>query len=117
LFGEAKLAQHSQEEGRKICWNEAKSFRFSQTAHTGNNNESARVSMVSHPVSQPSLHISAIWNTIVEEEVSKIKLRPFYIAWVCSVFMLVLLKRCIYVISILVYLLLCILSYLFSVNK
>jgi hypothetical protein len=36
LLEKSKLAQHAYEEGHKICWKEARSYRLNQTPHAGN---------------------------------------------------------------------------------
>jgi hypothetical protein len=38
--------------------------------------ESAHMSLVNHPISQPSLDISAIWNPVITAEFRKLQLRP-----------------------------------------
>jgi hypothetical protein len=37
------------------------------------------VSLIDHPISQPSLDISPIWTFIIAAEITKLQLRPFYI--------------------------------------
>jgi hypothetical protein len=41
------------------------------------------MSLVAHPISQPSIDVSPIWTPIIEEGVSKIQFRPFKFIWEC----------------------------------
>jgi hypothetical protein len=52
--------------------------------------ESAHISLIDHPISQPSVDISPIWTPITATEFrKKLQLPPVYIKWENCVFMLV----------------------------
>jgi hypothetical protein len=72
LFEKSKLAQHAYEEGEKICWNEAKVLQIEPTTTYRKYKESAHMSLLDHPVSQPSLDISPIWTPVITAEVKKL---------------------------------------------
>jgi hypothetical protein len=65
LLEKSKLYQHGYEEGCKICWLAYRKYK-----------ESAHVSLLDHPISQPSLDISPIWTPISATEVRQLHLRP-----------------------------------------
>jgi hypothetical protein len=64
------------EEGPKICLNEAKVLQIEPNTTYRKYNESAHMSLVDHPISQPSLDISPIWTPVIPAEGKKLKLRP-----------------------------------------
>jgi hypothetical protein len=39
------------------------------------------MSLLDHPISQPSLDISPIWTAFIAAEVRKLQLRPVYTEW------------------------------------
>jgi hypothetical protein len=39
------------------------------------------MSLLDHPISQPSLDISPIWTPVITAEVKKLELRPVQIEW------------------------------------
>jgi predicted GIY-YIG superfamily endonuclease len=67
LLEKSKLAQHACEEEHKICWKEAKVLQIEpNTTYTYRKyKESAHMSLIDHPISQPSLDISPIWTPII----------------------------------------------------
>jgi hypothetical protein len=72
----SKLAKHAYEESRGICWTEVKVFQIETNTIYRKYKESAHMSLVDHPISQPSLGISSIWTPIIAAEVRKPQLRP-----------------------------------------
>jgi predicted GIY-YIG superfamily endonuclease len=69
LLEKSKLCQHAYEEGHKICWTEAKVLQTEQNTTYRKYKESAHISLIDHPSSQPSLDISPIWTSVITEEV------------------------------------------------
>jgi hypothetical protein len=61
LLEKSKLAQHSCEEGHKICWNEAKILQVDSNTTYSKYKEPTDIALLDHSVSQPSLDISPIW--------------------------------------------------------
>jgi predicted GIY-YIG superfamily endonuclease len=76
LLEKSKLAQHAYEEVHKICWNEAKILHIETDDTYRKYEESAHMSLVDHPISQPSLDISAIWTPVITAEVRKLQICP-----------------------------------------
>jgi hypothetical protein len=71
LLQKSKLAQHAYEEGHKICLKEAKVLRIEPNTTNRKYKQSAHVSLLDHPISQPSLDISPIWTPIIAADVKK----------------------------------------------
>jgi hypothetical protein len=71
-----KLAQLAYEEDGKICRREAKVLQNEPNIMYRKFKEAARLVLAYHPIGQPSLDISAIWNPIIAAEISKLQLRP-----------------------------------------
>jgi hypothetical protein len=71
-----ELAQHAYEEGHKICCNEAKILQIELNTTYRKYKESAHMSLLDHPISQPTLDISPIWTPVITAEVKKLQLRP-----------------------------------------
>jgi hypothetical protein len=69
LLETSKLAQHVYEEGHKICWKEAKVLQIEPNVTYRKHKESAHMSLVDNPISQPSLDISPIWTPVIIAEV------------------------------------------------
>jgi hypothetical protein len=69
LLEKSKLAQHVYQEGHKICWKEVKVLQIEPNATYRKYKESVHMSLLDHPISQPSLDISPIWNPIISAEV------------------------------------------------
>jgi hypothetical protein len=69
LLGKSKLAQHAYEDGHKICWNEAKVLQIEPNTTHRKYKESAHMSLIDHPFSQPRLDISPIWTPNMAAEV------------------------------------------------
>jgi hypothetical protein len=67
----SKLVQHAYEEGHKICWNEVKVLQIEPNTTYRKYKESAHMSPIDHPISQPSLDISSTWTPIITAEVKK----------------------------------------------
>jgi hypothetical protein len=76
LLQKSKLAQHVYEEGDRICWKEANDLQIEPNTTYRKYRESANMSLVDHPISQPSLDMSPIWTSIIVAEVRKLQLRP-----------------------------------------
>jgi hypothetical protein len=68
LLENYKLAQHTNEEGHKIYWNEAKVLQIEPNTTHRKYKESNHMSLLDHPISQPSLDISPIWTQIITAE-------------------------------------------------
>jgi hypothetical protein len=71
LLEKSKLAQHAYEEDHKICRKEANVLQIEPNTTYRKYKESALMSLVDHPISQPSLDISPIWTSITAAEVKK----------------------------------------------
>jgi hypothetical protein len=69
----SKLVQHAYEEGHKICWNEAKVLQIGPNTTYRKYKESAHMSLLDHPISQPSLDISPIWTPVITAEVKRLQ--------------------------------------------
>jgi hypothetical protein len=76
LFEKSKLAQHAYEEGHRTRWIEAKVLQIEPIITYRKYKESAHMSLVDHPISQPSLDISPIWTPIIAAAARKLQLRP-----------------------------------------
>jgi hypothetical protein len=75
----SKLAKHVYEEGHKICRKDVKILQIEPNTTYRKHKESVHMSLVDHPISQPSLDISPIWTPVIAAEVRKLQLRPVYI--------------------------------------
>jgi hypothetical protein len=75
LLEKSKLAQHAYGEGHKICWNEAKGLQIEPNTTYRKYKESAHMSLLDHPMSQPSLDISHIWTPVITAEVKRLQHR------------------------------------------
>jgi hypothetical protein len=69
LLEKSELAQYAYEEGHKICWNEAKVLQVEPNTTYRKYKESAHMSLVDYPISQPRLDISPTWTSIIAAEV------------------------------------------------
>jgi hypothetical protein len=69
LLAKSKLAQHAYEEDHKICWNEAKVLQIESNITYRKYKESAHMSLLDHPINQPTLDISPIWTPVIAAEV------------------------------------------------
>jgi hypothetical protein len=74
LLEKTQLTQHVYEEGHRICWNEAKILQIEPNTIHRKYKESAHMSLLDHPIIQPSLDISTIWAAVITAEVKKPKL-------------------------------------------
>jgi hypothetical protein len=79
LLAKSKLSQHACKEGHKMCWKEAKVLQIEPYTTYRKYKESARMSLLDHPISQPSLDISPIWTPVITAEVRKLQFRPVWI--------------------------------------
>jgi hypothetical protein len=70
LLEKSILAQHAYEEGHQICLNEAKVVQIERNTTY---RESAHMSLIDHPINQPSLDISPIWTPVITAEVRKLQ--------------------------------------------
>jgi hypothetical protein len=75
LLEKSELAQHAYEEGHRIYWNEAKVLQIEPNTIYRKYKESVHMSLVVHPISQPSLDISPIWTPVITAEIKKLQLR------------------------------------------
>jgi hypothetical protein len=77
LCEKSKLAQHAYEGSHKICWSEAKILQIEPNTTYRKYKESAHMSLLDHPISQPSSDISPIWTPVITAEIKKkLQLRP-----------------------------------------
>jgi predicted GIY-YIG superfamily endonuclease len=60
LLDKSKLAQHVYE-GCKICWKEAKVLQIEPNTTCKKYKKSAHMSLIDHPIRQPSVDISPVW--------------------------------------------------------
>jgi predicted GIY-YIG superfamily endonuclease len=74
LLEKSKLAQHAYEEGHKICWKEARVLQIEPNTTYRKHTESVFMSLIDHPISQPSLDIPRIWTPVITAEVRKLQL-------------------------------------------
>jgi hypothetical protein len=72
----SKLAQRAYEEGHRICRKEAKVLQIEPSTTYRKYKESAHMSLIGHPISQPSLDISPIWAPIIAAGVRQLQFRP-----------------------------------------
>jgi hypothetical protein len=63
-------------ESHKIFWKEAKVLQIEPNTTYRKHKQSAHMSLVDHPISQPNLDISSIWTPVIAAEVRKLQLRP-----------------------------------------
>jgi hypothetical protein len=71
LIEKTKLAQHAYEGGHKICWKEAKVLQIEWNITYTKQKEPAHMSLLDHPISQPSLDISPIWTLPLSQQKSR----------------------------------------------
>jgi hypothetical protein len=76
LLGKSNLAQYAYEEGHKICCKEEKVLQIELNTAYSKYKERAHISLIAHPISQPSKGMSPIWTLIIATEVRKQQLRP-----------------------------------------
>jgi hypothetical protein len=69
LLEKSKLAQYVYEEGHQICLNKAKVLQTETNTIYKKYRESAHMSLIDHPINQPSLDISPIWTPLITAEV------------------------------------------------
>jgi hypothetical protein len=78
--------QNAYEEGHKICWNEAKVLQIEPNTTYRRYNESAHMSLIDHPIRQPSLEFSPIWTHVIATGVTNLHTTPFsadYVGRLC----------------------------------
>jgi hypothetical protein len=73
LLEKLELAQHAYEEGHKICWYEAGVLQIEPNIIYRKYKESAHMSLLANPISQPSLDISPTWIPVICEEAGKLQ--------------------------------------------
>jgi hypothetical protein len=74
LHEKSKSAQHTYEEGHEICWNEFRILQIEPNTTYRKYKESAQMSLLDHPISQRSLHISPIWTPVITAEIKTLQL-------------------------------------------
>jgi hypothetical protein len=67
------LAQHAYEEGHRVCWKEATVLQVEANIIWRKYKEAAHMAVAKEPISQPSLEISPIWTTLINEKVRKLQ--------------------------------------------
>jgi hypothetical protein len=75
MLEKSKLAQHSYEEEHRICWNEAKVLQIEPNTIYRKYKESAHMSLLEHPISQPSVDISPVWTPVITTEIKRLQRR------------------------------------------
>jgi hypothetical protein len=65
LLEKSTLAQHAYAEGHKIRWDEAKVLQIEPITTCRKYKESAHMSLLDRPISQPSVDISPIWTPVI----------------------------------------------------
>jgi hypothetical protein len=65
-------AHHPYAEGQKTLWKEAKVSQTEINTTYRKYKESAHMSLINHPISQPSLEVCPIWTSIIAAEVKKL---------------------------------------------
>jgi hypothetical protein len=70
LLEKSKLAQHAYEEGH----NKATVLQIEPNTTYRKCKESAHISLLDHPISQPSLDISPVWTPVIAAEIKKVQL-------------------------------------------
>jgi hypothetical protein len=73
LLEKSKYAQHAYKKGHNLCWNEEEILQIEPNTTFRKYKESAHMSFLDHPISQPSLDISPIWTPVVTAEVKKLQ--------------------------------------------
>jgi hypothetical protein len=76
LLEKSKVAQYVYKEDHEICYNEAKVLQIEPNTSYRKYKESAHMSLLDHPVSQPSLDISPIWPPVITADDKNRRLRP-----------------------------------------
>jgi hypothetical protein len=74
VLEKSKLAQNAHEEGHKICWNKARVLQIEPNITYRKYKESTHMSLLDHPISQPSSDISPIWTLVIAAEIKKLQL-------------------------------------------
>ncbi|PNF14940.1 hypothetical protein B7P43_G01557, partial [Cryptotermes secundus] len=75
LLENSKLAQHAYGEDHKICCKEAKVLQIEHNTTYRKYKESADMSLLHHPISQPSVDIAPIWTPVITAEVNRLQRR------------------------------------------
>jgi hypothetical protein len=78
LLEKSKLDQHAYEDGHNISWKDAKVLKIEQNTTYKKYKESVHMSLIDHPISQPSLDICPIWTPVITAEVKRLHLSPLY---------------------------------------
>jgi hypothetical protein len=91
----SKLAQHSYEEGHKICLKEVEVFQTELSITYRKMKETAQMSLAAHPVSQLSLDTSPTWTLIIEAKDRNLEPSSIII-WESCDFILVVHRICLY---------------------
>jgi hypothetical protein len=75
LLKKSKLAQDAYKKKATTCWKEANALQTEPNTTYRKYKESAYMSLVDHPISQPSLDISLIWSPTIAAKVRELQLR------------------------------------------
>jgi hypothetical protein len=70
LLEKSKLAQHAYEEGHRVGWDKARILEIESKSWYRKYKELAHMACFTNMVSQASLHISSIWISLINNEVS-----------------------------------------------
>jgi hypothetical protein len=73
LLEKSKFAQHADEEGHRVGWNQASVLEIEGNSRCRKYKESTHMACLINPISQPSLEISPIWIPLINQEVNKSK--------------------------------------------
>jgi hypothetical protein len=70
LLEESKLVQHAYEEVHRVGWDDARILEIESNSRYKKYQESAHMTCLTNPISQPSLDIPSIWIPLISSEVS-----------------------------------------------
>jgi hypothetical protein len=70
LLEKSKLAQHANEDGHTVGWDEARIAEIESNSRYRKYKELAHIACSTDPISQPSINISPIWIPLMSNEVS-----------------------------------------------
>jgi hypothetical protein len=65
----SKLAQHTYEEGHRVCWDDSRILEIESNSRYRKYKELALMACSTNPISRPSLDISPIWIPLINNEV------------------------------------------------
>jgi hypothetical protein len=66
---ESKLTRYTYDEGHGIGWDEARVFEIESNSRYRKYKESAHMTCLTNPISQPSVDVAPIWISLISHEV------------------------------------------------